>query len=215
MMIIDEPFARELSLDLLKINAVLLQPNDPFTWASGWKAPIYCDNRLTMRYPEIRRKIARHFTRFLQQEFPKTEVIVGTSTSGIPHAAWIASSMDKPMAYVRATKKAHGLGNQIEGGIEQGDLTVVIEDLISTGGSSASVVDALKFAGAEVQSVLSIFTYGFDQSEQQFTDKNVPLYSLADYSTLIKVAEKHHYIDEKDLETLANWRKHPAKWPKY
>lgn len=117
------------------------------------------------------------------------------------------------MAYVRATQKAHGLENQIEGGIEQDDVTVVIEDLISTGGSSSSVVDALKFAGADVQSVLSIFTYGFDQSEQLFANKNVPLYSLTDYSTLIEVAEKHNYVNEKDLETLNNWRKHPDKWP--
>lgn len=212
-MIIDESFAKEVSLDLLKINAILLQPGDPFTWTSGWKSPIYCDNRLTMRYPEVRQKIARHFSQFLQQKFPETEVIVGTSTSGIPHAAWIASSLDKPMAYVRATQKAHGLENQIEGGIEQGDITVVIEDLISTGGSSSSVVDTLRLAGAEVQSVLSIFTYGFDQSEQLFARKNVPLYSLTDYSTLIKIAEKHRYVDEKDLETLADWRKHPGKWP--
>jgi orotate phosphoribosyltransferase len=212
-MIIDETFAKELALDLLKINAVLLRPNQPFTWTSGWKSPIYCDNRLTMRYPGIRQKIARHFIQFLQQEFPETEVIVGTATSGIPHAAWIASSMDKPMAYVRATKKAHGLGNQIEGGVQEGDVTVVIEDLISTGGSSLSVVDALKFAGAKVQSTLSIFTYGFAESEQKFADKNIPLYSLTDYSTLIEVAEKHKYVDKEDIETLSDWRKHPDEWP--
>jgi orotate phosphoribosyltransferase len=211
-MIIDESFAPELSLDLLKINAVLLQPNQPFTWASGWKSPIYCDNRLTMRYPEIRKKIALRFVQFIRQKFPQTDVIVGTATSGIPHAAWIASSMNKPMAYVRATKKGHGLGNQIEGGIQQGDATVVIEDLISTGGSSLSVVQALKSAGAKVQGVLSIFTYDFDQSRQQFADKNISLYSLTDYPTLIKAAEKQHYIDEKDLETLSNWRKYPDKW---
>jgi orotate phosphoribosyltransferase len=212
-MIIDESFALELALDLLKINAILLQPNDPFTWASGWKSPIYCDNRLTMRYPEIREKIAHRVTQFIQQKFPQIEVIVGTATSGIPHAAWIASFMNKPMAYVRATKKTHGLGNQIEGGVQEGDVTVVIEDLISTGGSSFSVVDALESAGADVQGVLSIFTYGFDQSEQQFADKNVPLYSLTDYPTLIKVAEKQHYVDEKDLETLSDWREHPDEWP--
>jgi orotate phosphoribosyltransferase len=212
-MIIDNTFAKELALDLLEINAILLRPNQPFTWTSGWKSPIYCDNRLTMRYPGIRQKIARHFIQFLQSEFPETEVIVGTATSGIPHAAWIASSMDKPLAYVRATKKAHGLGNQIEGGIQAGDVTVVIEDLISTGGSSLSVVDALKFAGADVLSTLSIFTYGFAESEKKFADKNIPLCSLTDYSTLIEVAEKHQYVDKEDIKTLSDWRDHPAEWP--
>src|SRR5699024_10050952 len=139
-------------------------------------------------------------------------VIVGTSTSGIPHAAWIASSLNKPMGYVRATKKSYGLENQIEGGVQEEDKVVVIEDLISTGGSALSVVDALYFAGAEVLSVLSIFTYRFDQSVQNFKEKNTPLYTLTDYPTLIEVAEEHGYVDKNDLETLADWREHPDEW---
>lgn len=212
-MIIEPSFAEELALELLKINAVVLRPNDPFTWSSGWHSPIYCDNRLTLRYPKIRKKIAQHFIEFINQKYADTQVITGTATAGIPHAAWISESLDKPMAYVRAKAKAYGLGNQIEGGIQKGETTVVVEDLISTGGSAISVVEALKFIGADVEAVMSIFTYGFDKSTQRFKHANVPVFTLTDYSTLIEVAKDHHYVDEKDLETLAAWRKKPATWP--
>ena len=212
-MIIDSTFARELALDLLEINAVVLRPNDPFTWSSGWHSPIYCDNRLTLRYPKIRKKIAQQFIDFIRKEYPNFDVITGTATAGIPHAAWIAEYLDKPMGYVRAKAKAYGLGNQIEGGIQKGESTVVIEDLISTGGSAISVVEALKFIGADVHSVLSIFTYGFDKSTQKFEKANIPIHTLTDYATLIDVAKDHDYIDEKDLETLADWRTKPETWP--
>lgn len=212
-MIINSSFAKELALDLLKINAVVLDPNDPFTWSSGWHSPIYCDNRLTMRYPAIRKKIAQHFIEFIEAEYPDTDVITGTATAGIPHAAWIADNLNKPMAYVRAKAKAYGLGNQIEGGIQKGESTLVIEDLISTGGSAISVVEALEFIGADVQCVLSIFTYGFDKSVQRFKDADIPVYTLTDYSTLIEVAKNHEYVDEADLETLAQWRQKPETWP--
>jgi len=212
-MIIEPSFSEELALDLLKINAVVLRPNDPFTWSSGWHSPIYCDNRLTLRYPKIRKKIAQQFINFIRKEYPNFDVITGTATAGIPHAAWIAEYLDKPMSYVRAKAKAYGLGNQIEGGIQKGESTVVIEDLISTGGSAISVVEALQFIGAEVQCVMSIFTYGFDKSIQRFDKANIPVYTLTDYSTLIGVAKDHKYIDEKDLETLAAWRKKPETWP--
>jgi orotate phosphoribosyltransferase len=212
-MIINSTFARELALDLLEINAVVLRPNDPFTWSSGWHSPIYCDNRLTLRYPKIRKKIAQQFIDFIRKEYPNFDVITGTATAGIPHAAWIAEYLDKPMGYVRAKAKAYGLGNQIEGGIQKGESTVVIEDLISTGGSAISVVEALKFIGADVHSVLSIFTYGFDKSTQKFEKANIPIHSLTDYATLIDVAKDHDYIDEKDLETLADWRTKPETWP--
>lgn len=212
-MIIDSSFAEELALDLLKINAVVLNPSDPFTWSSGWNSPIYCDNRLTMRYPNIRKKIARHFIDFIESEYPETDVITGTATAGIPHAAWVAESLDKPMSYVRAKAKAYGLGNQIEGGIQKGESTVVIEDLISTGGSAISVVEALQFIGADVQCVMSIFTYGFDKSILKFQKADIPVHTLTDYSTLIKVAKNHEYVNEENLETLADWRKHPATWP--
>ncbi len=212
-MLIDSSFAKEIALDLLKINAVILQPNDPFTWSSGWNSPIYCDNRLTMRYPKIRKKIAQKFVAFIREEYGDIDVITGTATAGIPHAAWIAENMDKPMSYVRAKAKAYGLGNQIEGGIQKGESTVIIEDLISTGGSAISVVEALQFIDADVQAVLSIFTYGFDKAIQRFEDAGVALYTLTDYTTLIDVANEHGYVNENDLEALAEWRKQPETWP--
>lgn len=212
-MIIDQTFSKEVALDLLKINAVILRPNDPFTWSSGWNSPIYCDNRLTLRYPKIRKKIARRFVEFISEEYPDVEVITGTATAGIPHAAWIAENMDKPMSYVRAKAKAYGLGNQIEGGIQKGESTVVIEDLISTGGSAISVVEALDFIGAQIEAVLSIFTYGFDRAIKRFEKADVPMLALTDYATLIDVASENGFVDESDLETLAEWRKSPDTWP--
>lgn len=212
-MIIDQSFSKEIALDLLDINAVILQPNDPFTWSSGWNSPIYCDNRLTMRYPVIRKKIARKFVAFMTKEYPDIDVITGTATAGIPHAAWVAENMDKPMSYVRAKAKAYGLGNQIEGGIQKGESTVVIEDLISTGGSAMSVVEALRFIGADVRSVISIFTYGFDKAIKRFKEAKVPIYTLTDYATLIEVASENNYVNDEDLKTLAEWRKNPETWP--
>ncbi|WP_445664926.1 orotate phosphoribosyltransferase [Fodinibius sp. AD559] len=212
-MIIDQTFSKEIALDLLDINAVILRPNDPFTWSSGWNSPIYCDNRLTMRYPKIRKKIAQKFVEFISEEYPNVEVITGTATAGIPHAAWIAENMDKPMSYVRAKAKAYGLGNQIEGGIQKGETTVVVEDLISTGGSAISVVEALQFIGAEIEAVLSIFTYDFDKATKRFGKTGVPMFTLTDYATLIDVASKNDYVNESDLETLAEWRKSPETWP--
>lgn len=212
-MIIDSSFSEEIALHLLEINAVVLRPNDPFTWSSGWHSPIYCDNRLTLRYPKIRKKIAGKFIDFIHSEYGDVDVVTGTATAGIPHAAWIAGSLDKPMSYVRAKAKAYGLGNQIEGGIQKGESTVVIEDLISTGGSAISVVEALRFIGTDVKAVLSIFTYGFDKALKKFSSADVPVHTLTDYATLIDVAEKNGYVDEKDLSTLSEWRKRPETWP--
>lgn len=212
-MIIDQQFSKEIALDLLKINAVILRPNDPFTWSSGWNSPIYCDNRLTMRYPKIRKKIAKKFVEFINEKYSDVDVITGTATAGIPHAAWVAENMDKPMSYVRAKAKAYGLGNQIEGGIQKGETTVVIEDLISTGGSAISVVEALQFISAEIEAVLSIFTYGFDKATKRFENANVSMYTLTDYSTLIDVASENDYVNKSDLKTLAEWRKTPDTWP--
>jgi len=212
-MIIDETFSKEVALDLLKINAVILRPNDPFTWSSGWNSPIYCDNRLTLRYPKIRKRIAQKFVHFIADKYPDVEVITGTATAGIPHAAFVAENMDLPMSYVRAKAKAYGLGNQIEGGIQKNEKTVVIEDLISTGGSAISVIEALQFVDVDVQSVLSIFTYGFDKAVNRFQEAGVPMHTLTDYSTLIDVARENGYVDESELETLAEWRKTPETWP--
>ena len=213
-MIINAEYSRELALQLLKINAVVLRPNEPFVWASGWNSPIYCDNRLTLLYPEIRNKMAETITNFIKENFPKTEVITGTATAGIPHAAWIADRLNLPMAYVRSKAKAYGMGNQIEGGVRKGQSTVVIEDLVSTGGSVISVIDALQFVGANVQAVCTIFTYDFEISATKFTDVKVPFYSLLDYNTLIDVAVEHGYVKETDLKLLSQWRTNPDIWPK-
>ncbi len=212
-MILNTSFARELAAHLLDINAVVLRPNEPFTWTSGWNSPIYCDNRLTLRYPEIRNKIENEFTAIINEKYPDVDVITGTATAGIPHAAWVAANLNKPMAYVRAKAKAHGMGNQIEGGVKKGESTVVIEDLISTGGSAISVVEALNFVGAKVEAVFSIFTYDFDKSSQRFADADVPIYTLTDYKTLVNVAIEKGVIDGDDLELLSSWRDHPDVWP--
>ena len=139
---------RSLALELLKINAVVLRPNQPFTWSSGWNSPIYCDNRLTLRYPALRKKIAEAFVNVINEKIPDVDVITGTATAGIPHAAWVSDRLDKPMAYVRAKAKSYGLGNQIEGGVDKGQSSVVIEDLISTGTSALTVIDTLQFIGS-------------------------------------------------------------------
>jgi len=212
-MILNTSFARELAAHLLEINAVVLRPNDPFTWTSGWNSPIYCDNRLTLRFPEIRNKIENEFTAIVEEKFSQVDVITGTATAGIPHAAWVAANLNKPMAYVRAKAKAHGMGNQIEGGVKKDESTVIIEDLISTGGSAISVVEALKFVGAKVEAVLSIFTYDFDKASQRFKNANVPVYSLTDYKTLVNVAVEKGIIDGEDLDLLSSWRDHPDVWP--
>lgn len=211
--ILNKDFSKKLAKHLLDINAVVLRPNNPFTWASGWNSPIYCDNRLTLRHPEIRRQISLAFIEIITEKFKNVEVITGTATAGIPHAAWVAQSLDRPMAYVRAKAKSYGLGNQIEGGVDKGQSTVVIEDLISTGGSVMSVIDALNFIGADVKAILSIFTYGFDKANSKFDKAEIPVYSLTDYQTLIDVALEVGTIKNKDMELLNNWRKSPETWP--
>ncbi len=211
-MIIDNQFSKKLAKALLEINAVVLRPSDPFTWSSGWHSPIYCDNRLTLLYPELRRDIAYQFSKFIKETYPQTEVITGTATAGIPHAAWVADQMNLPMAYVRAKAKSYGMGNQIEGGVKKGQKTVVIEDLISTGGSIISVVDALNFIGADVQGLCTIFTYGFDVANQKFKEHHLQVHALTDYTTLIEVAVEMGYVKEADLALLEQWRSSPETW---
>lgn len=213
-MIFDKEFSQELALDLLKINAVVLRPNEPFTWASGWKSPIYCDNRLTLHYPEIRKKIALAFTKIIQKHYPNVHVITGTATAGIPHAAWVAADLDLPMAYVRSQAKSHGMTNQIEGGIAKGESAVIIEDLISTGGSVMSVAEVIRVIDAQVLAICSIFTYGFEKADNLFKDANIPTYSLTDYATLIEIASQNGYIKESEMDILAEWRLSPSTWPK-
>lgn len=209
----DRSFSRELAKALLDIDAVLLRPNEPFTWTSGWNSPIYCDNRLTLRYPTLRTKIADSIQDIITNTFGSSDVITGTATAGIPHAAWVAQKMDKPLAYVRAKAKAHGMGNQIEGGVDKGQSTVIIEDLISTGGSAISVIDALQVVGADVKGVVSIFSYGFDHAKNKFNKLNIPVYTLTDYTTLIDVALETGRVQKSDLELLNRWRSNPEKWP--
>ncbi len=213
-MIINKEFAKELALSLLEINAVVLRPNDPFRWTSGWNSPIYCDNRLILGYPELRSKVADEISGFMKINYTDTEVVSGTATAGIPHAAWVADRLNKPMAYVRGKAKQHGTANQIEGGIKKGQSTVIIEDLISTGESSISAADILKFVGAEPVGVISIFHYGFDRATQRFEENNLPVHSLTDYHHLIQAAVRFGFVAQDDLETLNKWRSNPDTWPK-
>jgi orotate phosphoribosyltransferase len=214
MKIINEKYAEELALKLLEIGAVILRPNAPFVWSSGWNSPIYCDNRLTLNHPLIREKIADHFVEHIRKNIPNVDVVTGTATAGIPHAAWVSDRLNKPMAYVRAKAKAYGMGNQIEGGVKKGQSTVIIEDLISTGTSVLSVVDALNFIGANVLQILTIFTYSFDVANKKLEDHNIEAFCLTDYPTLIRIAHDNEYINDADLKLLNEWRQNPDIWPK-
>jgi orotate phosphoribosyltransferase len=197
---------------LLEINAVALKPQDPFTWTSGLKSPIYCDNRLTLSYPGIRREIAQGLEKLIQENFSGAEVIAGTATAGIPHAAWVSDLMNLPMCYVRSKAKGHGKGNQIEGKVEKGQKVVVVEDLISTGGSVITAVQALREAGCEVLGVVSIFTYGLEKGREAFAQEQIKSHSLTDFPTLVGVAIEKGYISGDDQESLLSWSQNPAEW---
>lgn len=199
---------------LLEIKAVSLRPNEPFTWASGIQSPIYCDNRLTLSYPDIRKNIATGLARLINEQFPGTELIAGTATAGIPHAAWVSEVLNLPMCYVRSKAKGHGKGNQIEGKAEIGQKVVVIEDLISTGGSVITAVEALREAGCDVLGVVSIFTYELEAGKEQLKNAEITSYSLTDFSTLIEVANEKGYIEQSDMDKLMEWRKNPSEWGK-
>ncbi|AMQ20101.1 orotate phosphoribosyltransferase [Geobacillus sp. JS12] len=204
----------DIAAKLLEIGAVALQPNEPFTWSSGLKSPIYCDNRLTLAYPDVRRTIADGLAELIRTHFPEADLIAGTATAGIPHAAWVSERLGLPMCYVRSQAKAHGKGKQIEGKAEPGQRVVVIEDLISTGGSSLAAVRALKEAGCEVLGVAAIFTYGLEKAKQAFAAENLPAYTLTDYNTLIETAVRLGAVSEHDLATLRKWRENPEEWGK-
>ena len=191
---------------LLKIRAVFLRPDDPFTWASGIKSPIYCDNRIILSYPEARDAVEKAIAETISREYPECEVLMGTSTAGIPHAAIAATILNKPMGYVRGSAKDHGRGNQIEGRLEKGQKVVVVEDLISTGGSCIEVVNTLREAGAEVLGIVSIFTYGLKKGLQRLAAADVKNISLTDFDTLIQVAAKEKYIAESQIEELLKFR---------
>ncbi|MGG6309959.1 orotate phosphoribosyltransferase [Paenibacillus macerans] len=197
---------------LLEIGAVALRPHQPFTWTSGIKSPIYCDNRLTMSYPAIRDQIAESFASLIREAYPDAEVIAGTATAGIPHAAFAAQKLGLPMAYIRDKAKGHGKENQIEGLIKPGQKVVVIEDLISTGGSSLKAALAVRDAGAEPLAVLAIFSYQLDKAVQAFAEADVPLQTLSNYTALIDVAIERGEIKPEDLALLQSWRQDPASF---
>lgn len=201
-----------IAKDLLSIKAVSLSPNQPFTWASGIKSPIYCDNRVTMSYPDVRTRIAEGLAKKITTQFPEVEVIAGTATAGIPHAAWVAQILGLPMVYIRSKAKDHGKGNQIEGRITEGQKMIVIEDLISTGGSVLEACEAAKREGANVLGVAAIFTYELPKGKENFKRSGLPFLTLTDYSSLIETALETGYIEKNEVDLLKEWKKDPAEW---
>lgn len=204
-----EQLPSKIAEGLLSINAVALRPNDPFTWTSGMKSPIYCDNRLTMSYPDIRDLIAEGFATIVRERYPDCQAVAGIATGGIPHAAWVAQKLGLPMLYVRDKAKGHGKTNQIEGHFEAGQKIVLIEDLISTGGSSLKAAIAVREAGCEVQAVVAIFTYQFPQALEAFAKEGIPLATLSNYSALIEVAAEKGIVQQSDIAVLQSWRENP------
>lgn len=205
---------RDFASKLLRIKAIKLQPNDPFTWASGWKSPFYCDNRKTLSYPDIRTFVKVGMVHAILKHFPEADVIAGVATAGIPQAALIADVLNMPLIYVRSKPKDHGLENLIEGEMKEGAKVVVIEDLISTGGSSLKAVEAIRKAGGDVVGMVASYTYGFPIAAQAFKDANVKLVTLTDYDHVVAEALATGYIQESDIELLNEWRKDPSGWRK-
>ena len=200
--------------NLLQIKAIKLQPANPFTWASGWKSPIYCDNRKTLSYPIIRNILKEAFAQKVKELYPNAEVIAGVATGAIAIGVLVAEALDLPFIYVRSSSKAHGLTNVIEGSYGVGQKVVVIEDLISTGGSSLKAVEALREAGCEVLGMLAIFTYGFDVAVENFNTVHCKLDTLSNYNALIALATEKSYISEEQISSLQEWRKNPEIWGK-
>ena len=201
---------RQIATDLLSIKAVFFRPDEPFTWASGIKSPIYCDNRLTLTAPEVRNHVENAIADTIKEEYPDCEVIMGTSTAGIAHAAIAGHIMGLPMGYVRSGAKDHGRNNQIEGKLEKGQKVVVVEDLISTGGSVIEVVNVLREAGAEVLGIVSIFTYGMQKGLDRLKEANVKNISLTNFDVIVKVAAEENYIKEEDISRLIAFRNNPS-----
>lgn len=211
-MIDDKDNALKIAQLLLRVKAVKLSPNKPFTWASGIKSPIYCDNRVTLSYPKERTFLRQSITKCIQERFGLPDVVVGVATGGVPQGALVAQELGLPFVYVRSSSKGHGMENQIEGHYTKGQKVLLIEDLISTGGSSLKAVEALREAGLRVMGLVAIFTYGFEESIKNFENANCPFYTLTNYSTLIEKALQEKYIERSDLELLQSWRSNPSKW---
>lgn len=203
---------REIAGYLLQSKAIILEPTKPFTWASGWRSPIYCDNRITLSHPAIRETIKQSFISVIGQRYPRTEVIAGVATGAIAQGALVADGMNLPFVYVRPSAKAHGRKNLVEGRLVPGQKVVVVEDLVSTGGSSLKALEALRDGGAEVTGMVAIFTYGFQEALDRFSKANVELYTLTDYHTLIEVALEKDEITPDQVDMLKQWRTDPAAW---
>ena len=209
-----ENTASEVAKMLLEIYAIKLNVDEPFTWASGWKSPIYCDNRLSLSYPEVRNSVKQKIVEAIKTNYPGVESIAGVATAGIPQGALTADALGLPFIYVRSKPKGHGMENMIEGKIVEGQKAVVIEDLVSTGGSSLNAVEALRANNIEVLGMVSIFTYGFPVADENFNKSNVNLISLSNYNELVDVALKMNYISEDQISHLKSWREAPEKWGK-
>ncbi len=213
-MILNKETAQETAALLLQINAIKLQPQNPFTWASGWKSPIYCDNRVTLSYPSIRNYIRENLAKQIEEVYGKPEMIAGVATGAIGIGALVADYLNVPFCYVRPEEKGHGRQNKIEGHLEPNTQVVVVEDLISTGKSSLMAVEALKEAHAHVKGMFAIFSYGFNTAEENFKKANVTLNTLSNYEMLLEQAEKSKYINTEEAELLADWRQSPESWGK-
>jgi len=201
-----------LAAELLKIKAVKLQPEQPFTWASGWKSPFYCDNRKTLSFPELRTRVKLGLANLIFEEFPEADIVAGVATGAIAQGALVAEELGKPFVYVRPKAKDHGMGNQIEGDVYPGAKVVVVEDLVSTGLSSLRAVDALRAAGVEVVGMVASFTYGFNVATEAFEKAGVRLVTLTDYEAVLEAAKETGYITEEVMPTLQEWRANPSEW---
>ena len=213
-MIYDIDIAQQVAKSLLQINAIILQPNNPFKWAAGWNSPIYCDNRKTLSYPEIRTYLKQGLAAIVKNHYKGANVIAGVATAGIPHGALVAEELGLPFIYVRSKAKEHGKQNQIEGSFQEGQSVILVEDLISSGKSSLDSAQVLKDAGMNVKGMVSIFTYGFDAAAESFKKAECENVSLCDYSTLLPIAKEQQYVEESDLSVLNEWRDNPAIWKK-
>lgn len=213
-MILNKDTAKKTAELLLQINAIKLEPENPFTWASGWKSPIYCDNRIILSYPVIRTYVREQIGKQVESLYGKPDIIAGVATGAIGIGMLVAEYLGLPFIYVRPEAKSHGRQNQIEGVLEKNQSVVVIEDLISTGKSSLNAVEALKSGGANIKGMVAIFTYGFDVAEENFKKENIDLHTLSDYEHLANLASETGYIREEQLQTLLEWRKNPSTWKK-